>query len=257
MLQFLSGRQFSYRRCPLPLTIDPVFYFLPQFPSLINGHMPVPLPNLEGTPSPLLLSPTTHKSWSADERERGEKKIFVPHQQICRPASQFVTSLPFFSVFLLFYFFALAPDCSGWKHLGKAIRRRVCETSVWTYSTFPHWPCPPWTAVARRQLQKPGRPLVLPRAWLILILFLNVHRRETVWYRMSVCTTLLKIVLAVPLSSLFFNSSFQIFYVKTSFQINEKNLCIDFKCFFCTGLGIQFIFYMGFFVLWRMFCHFQ
>ncbi|TNN00312.1 hypothetical protein fugu_011558 [Takifugu bimaculatus] len=33
-----------------------------QFPSLINGHMPVPLPNLEGTPSPLLLSPTTHKS---------------------------------------------------------------------------------------------------------------------------------------------------------------------------------------------------
>ncbi|XP_071351014.1 ETS domain-containing protein Elk-3-like isoform X2 [Trachinotus anak] len=33
-----------------------------QFPSLINGHMPVPLPNLEGTPSSLLLSPTTHKS---------------------------------------------------------------------------------------------------------------------------------------------------------------------------------------------------
>uniref|UniRef100_A0A8C7Y222 ETS transcription factor ELK3 n=1 Tax=Oryzias sinensis TaxID=183150 RepID=A0A8C7Y222_9TELE len=33
-----------------------------QFPSLINRHMPVPLPNLEGTPSSLLLSPTTHKS---------------------------------------------------------------------------------------------------------------------------------------------------------------------------------------------------
>ncbi|XP_041650605.1 ETS domain-containing protein Elk-3-like [Cheilinus undulatus] len=33
-----------------------------QFPNLINGHMPVPLPNLEGTPSSLLLSPTTHKS---------------------------------------------------------------------------------------------------------------------------------------------------------------------------------------------------
>ncbi|KAM4572591.1 ETS domain-containing protein Elk-3-like [Odontesthes bonariensis] len=33
-----------------------------QFPSLINGHMPVPLPSLEGTPSSLLLSPTTHKS---------------------------------------------------------------------------------------------------------------------------------------------------------------------------------------------------
>ncbi|CAG08695.1 unnamed protein product, partial [Tetraodon nigroviridis] len=33
-----------------------------QFPSLINGHMPVPLPSLEGTPSPLLLAPTTHKS---------------------------------------------------------------------------------------------------------------------------------------------------------------------------------------------------
>ncbi|XP_029009628.1 ETS domain-containing protein Elk-3-like [Betta splendens] len=33
-----------------------------QFPSLINGHMPVPLPNLEGTPSSLLLSPTSHKS---------------------------------------------------------------------------------------------------------------------------------------------------------------------------------------------------
>ncbi|KAM7002188.1 ETS domain-containing protein Elk-3-like [Tautogolabrus adspersus] len=33
-----------------------------QFPSLINGHMPIPMPNLEGTPSSLLLSPTTHKS---------------------------------------------------------------------------------------------------------------------------------------------------------------------------------------------------
>ncbi|KAK2917663.1 ETS domain-containing protein Elk-3-like [Channa argus] len=33
-----------------------------QFPSLINGHMTVPLPNLEGTPSSLLLSPTSHKS---------------------------------------------------------------------------------------------------------------------------------------------------------------------------------------------------
>ncbi|KAM6926228.1 ETS domain-containing protein Elk-3-like [Lycodopsis pacificus] len=33
-----------------------------QFPSLINGHMPVHLPTLEGTPSSLLLSPTTHKS---------------------------------------------------------------------------------------------------------------------------------------------------------------------------------------------------
>ncbi|XP_040019646.2 ETS domain-containing protein Elk-3 isoform X2 [Gasterosteus aculeatus] len=33
-----------------------------QFPSLINGHMPLPLPNLEGTPSSLLLSPATHKS---------------------------------------------------------------------------------------------------------------------------------------------------------------------------------------------------
>ncbi|KAM7396945.1 hypothetical protein PAMP_019948 [Pampus punctatissimus] len=33
-----------------------------QFPSLINGHMPVPMPNLEGTPSSLLMSPTTHKS---------------------------------------------------------------------------------------------------------------------------------------------------------------------------------------------------
>ncbi|XP_068168872.1 ETS domain-containing protein Elk-3-like [Antennarius striatus] len=33
-----------------------------QFPSLINGHMPVPLPTLEGTPSSVLLSPTTHKS---------------------------------------------------------------------------------------------------------------------------------------------------------------------------------------------------
>ncbi|KAM4618495.1 ETS domain-containing protein Elk-3-like [Polymixia lowei] len=33
-----------------------------QFPSLINGHMPVSLPSLEGTPSSLLLSPNTHKS---------------------------------------------------------------------------------------------------------------------------------------------------------------------------------------------------
>lgn len=32
-----------------------------QFPSLINGHMPVPLP-LDGSPSSLLLSPSTHKS---------------------------------------------------------------------------------------------------------------------------------------------------------------------------------------------------
>ncbi|XP_056138292.1 ETS domain-containing protein Elk-3-like [Lampris incognitus] len=33
-----------------------------QFPSLINGHMPVGLPGLEGTASSLLLSPTSHKS---------------------------------------------------------------------------------------------------------------------------------------------------------------------------------------------------
>lgn len=32
-----------------------------QFPSLINGHMPVPLP-LEGSPSSLLMSQSTHKS---------------------------------------------------------------------------------------------------------------------------------------------------------------------------------------------------
>lgn len=39
-------------------------FLSPQFPSLINGHIPVPLPHLEGTHSSLLLSPTTHKSWS-------------------------------------------------------------------------------------------------------------------------------------------------------------------------------------------------
>ncbi|CAL1595000.1 unnamed protein product [Knipowitschia caucasica] len=33
-----------------------------QFPSLINGHMQVPLPGLDGSPSSLLLSPSTHKS---------------------------------------------------------------------------------------------------------------------------------------------------------------------------------------------------
>lgn len=33
-----------------------------QFPSLINGHMPVPLPGLDGAPSSLLMSPSTHKS---------------------------------------------------------------------------------------------------------------------------------------------------------------------------------------------------
>ncbi|CDQ58208.1 unnamed protein product [Oncorhynchus mykiss] len=33
-----------------------------QFPSLMNGHLPVPLPNLDGSPSPLLLSPANHKS---------------------------------------------------------------------------------------------------------------------------------------------------------------------------------------------------
>ncbi|KAJ8002637.1 hypothetical protein DPEC_G00160960 [Dallia pectoralis] len=33
-----------------------------QFPSLMNGHLPVPLPNLDGSPSPLLLAPANHKS---------------------------------------------------------------------------------------------------------------------------------------------------------------------------------------------------
>ncbi|XP_028307330.1 ETS domain-containing protein Elk-3-like [Gouania willdenowi] len=33
-----------------------------QFPSLINTHMPLPLPSLEGTHSALLLSPNTHQS---------------------------------------------------------------------------------------------------------------------------------------------------------------------------------------------------
>ncbi|KAJ3596653.1 hypothetical protein NHX12_003057 [Muraenolepis orangiensis] len=35
-----------------------------QFPSLINGHMPISLQNLEGSPSPLLLSSKLHKSGS-------------------------------------------------------------------------------------------------------------------------------------------------------------------------------------------------
>ncbi|XP_068595399.1 ETS domain-containing protein Elk-3-like isoform X2 [Brachionichthys hirsutus] len=42
-------------------SLTPAF-FTAQFPSLINGHMPLPLPTLEGTPSSVLLSPTTHKS---------------------------------------------------------------------------------------------------------------------------------------------------------------------------------------------------
>ncbi|MBN3316296.1 ELK3 protein, partial [Atractosteus spatula] len=33
-----------------------------QFPTLLNGHIPVPLPNLDGSSSPLLLSPSGQKS---------------------------------------------------------------------------------------------------------------------------------------------------------------------------------------------------
>ncbi|KYO17561.1 hypothetical protein Y1Q_0020146 [Alligator mississippiensis] len=33
-----------------------------QFPTLLNGHIPVPIPSLDGGSSPVLLSPTAHKS---------------------------------------------------------------------------------------------------------------------------------------------------------------------------------------------------
>ncbi|CAI5785770.1 ETS domain-containing protein [Podarcis lilfordi] len=33
-----------------------------QFPTLLNGHIPVPIPSLDGTSSPVLLSPNAHKS---------------------------------------------------------------------------------------------------------------------------------------------------------------------------------------------------
>lgn len=34
-----------------------------QFPTLLNGHMPVPLPSLDRAPSPVLLSSSSQKSW--------------------------------------------------------------------------------------------------------------------------------------------------------------------------------------------------
>lgn len=63
---------------PPPLTNSKPLSLPPQFPSLINGHMPVPLPNLEGTPSSLLLSPATHKSWSRVCEKRRKKKNLHP-----------------------------------------------------------------------------------------------------------------------------------------------------------------------------------
>ncbi|XP_053109063.1 ETS domain-containing protein Elk-3 isoform X1 [Hemicordylus capensis] len=33
-----------------------------QFPTLLNGHIPVPIPSLDGASSPVLLSPNSHKS---------------------------------------------------------------------------------------------------------------------------------------------------------------------------------------------------
>ncbi|KAJ6656350.1 hypothetical protein lerEdw1_003853 [Lerista edwardsae] len=33
-----------------------------QFPTLLNGHIPVPIPSLDGASSPVLLSPNAHKS---------------------------------------------------------------------------------------------------------------------------------------------------------------------------------------------------
>lgn len=68
MLQFLLLPSLNSKPLSLP----------PQFPSLINGHMPVPLPNLEGTPSSLLLSPATHKSWSRVCEKRRKKKNLHP-----------------------------------------------------------------------------------------------------------------------------------------------------------------------------------
>lgn len=40
----------------------------PQFPTLLNGHIPVPLPSVD-TPSPLLLSSSSHKSWYHTEHQ--------------------------------------------------------------------------------------------------------------------------------------------------------------------------------------------
>lgn len=38
-----------------------------QFPTLLNGHMPVPLPSLDRAPSPVLLSSSSQKSWWLQE----------------------------------------------------------------------------------------------------------------------------------------------------------------------------------------------
>ncbi|KAM6089634.1 ETS domain-containing protein Elk-3 isoform 2-T2 [Theristicus caerulescens] len=42
-------------------SLTPAF-FTAQFPTLLNGHIPVPLPSLDGASSPVLLSPNAQKS---------------------------------------------------------------------------------------------------------------------------------------------------------------------------------------------------
>lgn len=49
----------SSRKPPQLLNVSCPF----QFPTLLNGHMPVPLPSLDRAPSPVLLSSSSQKSW--------------------------------------------------------------------------------------------------------------------------------------------------------------------------------------------------
>lgn len=51
-----------------------------QFPTLLNGHIPVPLPSVDA-PSPLLLSSSSHKSWCHPELQerRGPNQV-----QLCQ-----------------------------------------------------------------------------------------------------------------------------------------------------------------------------
>lgn len=143
--------------------------------------MPVPLPNLEGTPSSLLLSPTTHKSWS---RICGKCRKFIVlllkvshhhnnhHQQQrslihdVRFCLRKAETVMWPHLFFLFYFCTwLASDSEWLKALGKSHTPR-CLRDIWPlYDKEQHVSTPACPRRTEAQLRKANQPLGLRRAW--------------------------------------------------------------------------------------------
>lgn len=91
MLRATSTGAYAWKGCKLikeTATITDVSCPL-QFPTLLNGHMPVPLPSLDRAASPVLLSSSSQKSWWPQEsRPSHRHRRRRHHRHRCRRSRQ-------------------------------------------------------------------------------------------------------------------------------------------------------------------------